>query len=68
MGHAIRGSKGAKHYEVRLRFLHEHIVANNVEFARINSKDQRADGFTKALPTPAFMTFRNLVLHLPLNV
>ena len=65
MGHGIRGAKGAKHYEVRLRFLHEHIVANNVEFARINTKDQQADGFTKALPFPAFIIFRDLVLHKP---
>ncbi len=62
MGHGLRGSKAAKHYEVRLRFLHERIIAREIEFARISTKDQLADGFTKALPGPAFTIFREHML------
>jgi len=63
MGHGLRSSKAAKHYEVRLRFLHERIVNGDVEFARISTKDQLADGFTKALPGPAFTEFRKGLMH-----
>jgi hypothetical protein len=38
--------------------LHERIIAREIEFARISTKDQLADGFTKALPGPAFTIFR----------
>jgi hypothetical protein len=58
MGHGLRGSKAAKHYEVRLRFLHERVQDGSIEFARINTKDQLEDGFTKALPGPAFFEFQ----------
>jgi hypothetical protein len=63
MGHGLRGSKAAKHYEVRLRFLHERIHLKEIEFARISTKDQLADGFTKALAGPAFEIFRNQLLQ-----
>ena len=62
MGHGLRGSKAAKHYEVRLRFLNEHIRNKTVEFARIDTKNQLADMFTKALPGPAFNNFRDQIL------
>jgi hypothetical protein len=64
MGHGLRGSKAAKHYKVRLRFLNEHVRDKTIEFARINTKDQLADGFTKALSAPAFKEFRSKVLVL----
>jgi len=48
--------------EVRLRFLHERILLEEIEFARISTKDQLADGFTKALPGPAFTIFREQLL------
>jgi hypothetical protein len=62
-GHGLRGYKAAKHYEVRLRFLHERIRMKEIEFARISTKDQLADGFTKALPGPAFEIFRGQLLQ-----
>jgi hypothetical protein len=62
MGHGLRGSNAAKHFQVRLRFLHEHVRDKSIEFARINTADQLADGFTKALPGPAFFKFRGQVL------
>jgi hypothetical protein len=63
LGHGLRGSKSAKHFEVRLRFLHERISSREIEFARIATADQLADGFTKGLPGPAFAAFRDRVLH-----
>ena len=62
MGHGLRGSKSAKHFEVRLRFLHEHIEEKNIEFNRINTKNQVADGLTKALPKETFLKFREEIL------
>jgi hypothetical protein len=62
MGHGLRGSKAAKHYEVRLRFLNEHIRRKTIEFARINTDDQLADMFTKALSGPKFREFRSKIL------
>jgi hypothetical protein len=63
MGHGLRGSKAAKHFEVRLRFLNEHCLDKTIEFARIGTKEQLADGLTKALPLPAFRLFRDQVLR-----
>ena len=63
LGHGLRGSKSAKHFEVRLRFLNEQVHGNVIEFAKIDTKDQLADGFTKALPGPAFFDFRNIILQ-----
>ena len=65
LGHGLRGSKSARHFEVRLRFLHEHVTNNNIEFARVDTSNQLADGFTKPLPGPAFFDFRSLMLHEP---
>ena len=62
MGHGLSGSKAAKHFEVRLRFLNEHCRDKTIEFARIDTKEQLADGLTKALPLPAFRIFRGQVL------
>lgn len=62
MGHGLRGSKAAKHFEVRLRFLNEHCRDKTIEFARLGTKEQLADGLTKALLLPAFRLFRDQVL------
>jgi hypothetical protein len=62
MAHHIRGSNAAKHYELRLRFLNEHIWEKNIEFSRIDTTDQLADPFTKALPLPKFRQFRNILM------
>ena len=55
----------AKHYELRLRFLNEHIWDKNIEFSKIHTSNQLADGFTKALPLDAFRKFRSLVMVNP---
>jgi hypothetical protein len=59
----LKVQKAAKHFEVRLRFLNEHVQNGTIEFARIDTKNQLADGFTKALGGPQFVLFRDQVLH-----
>ena len=63
MGHALRGSNAAKHFELRLRFLYEHIAAGSIEFSRIDTSHQLADGFTKPLGTTKFEEFRNSIMY-----
>ena len=63
MAHNLRGSKAAKHCELRLRFLHEQVRDKNVEFVKINTVDQLADAFTKALPRDSLTKFRDIVLN-----
>ena len=66
MGYDLLGSKAAKHFAVRLRFLNElwYVVHDGaIEFSKVDTKDQAADGFTKALPGPSFFAFRDIVLH-----
>jgi hypothetical protein len=63
MGHGLLGSKAAKHFAVRLRFLNELVHDEAIEFSKVDTKDQAADGFTKALPGPSFFAFRDIVLH-----
>lgn len=65
MAHGLRGAKGAKHFETRLRFLHEHVRDKTIEFARINTDKQLADGFTKLLGRTKFEEFRSLMLKKP---
>jgi hypothetical protein len=64
LGHNLRGSNAAKHFEMRLRLLNEHIYEGNIEFSRIDTKDQLADGFTKPLPYATFASFRSNVMVL----
>jgi hypothetical protein len=67
IAHGLKGSNNAKHFQLRLRFLNEHVSLGNVQFSKIDTKDQLADAFTKALPGPAFLRFRSyfLVPHEP---
>ena len=63
MGYGLLGSKAAKHFAVRLRFLNELVNDGAIEFSKVDTKDQAADGFTKASPGPSFSAFRDIVLH-----
>jgi hypothetical protein len=65
LAHNLRGSQQAKHYELRLRFLNEHVLEKNIEFSRVDTTKQLADGFTKPLATHNFRIFRNWLLHNP---
>ena len=53
-----------KHIEIDFHFVRERVVSKNLEIKFISSKDQVADGFTKALPVKALDMFkRNLNLY-----
>ena len=50
-----------KHIEIDFHFVRERVADKKLEIRFIPSKDQVADGFTKALPTMSFEEFkRNL--------
>jgi hypothetical protein len=65
LGHSLKSSKSAKHYQVRLHFLREHVQARTIEFEKVDTKDQLADGFTKALSRELFESFRGRMLEKP---
>lgn len=52
-----------KHIEIDFHFVRERVASKRLEIRFVHSKDQVADGFTKALPTRSFEGFkRNLNL------
>jgi histone deacetylase 1/2 len=54
----------AKHIEIDFHFVRERVRRKQLQVRFISSRDQIADGFTKALPTNKFEAFRdNLNLH-----
>ena len=61
-GAELRNRRAAKHYEVRLRFLQDHVVQKNVQFVYCPTKEQLADGFTKPLDRQLFLAHRRQLL------
>ena len=61
-GAELRNRRAAKHYEVRLRFLQDHVLQKHVEFVYCPTKDQLADGFTKPLDRHLFLEHRRQIL------
>ena len=54
-----------KHIEIDFHFVRERVTSKLLEIKFISSKDQLADGFTKALPVKTFDEFkRNLNLSI----
>jgi histone deacetylase 1/2 len=54
-----------KHIEIDFHFVRERVASKQIEIKFISSKDQVADGFTKALPVKNFEEFkRNLNLSI----
>ena len=49
----------AKHIEIHFHFVRERIARRQLEVRFIPTKDQVADGFTKALPQRKFEEFKN---------
>ncbi|KAJ3477245.1 hypothetical protein NLJ89_g12428 [Agrocybe chaxingu] len=43
-----------KHFDIRYHYLRERVQANDISLAYINTKDNLADIFTKALPAQQF--------------
>jgi hypothetical protein len=58
----LRHVRNAKHYEVKLRFLQQHVVDKNVKFVYCPTDDQYADLFTKPLEETKFKFFRDLIM------
>jgi len=65
MGSSMKTSKNARHFATRLRFLNELVHDGTIQFSRVATADQLADGMTKALNGTAFFKFRKQVLHSP---
>ena len=49
----------AKHIEIDFHFVRERVANKKLEIRFISSRDQVADGLTKALPIQAFEKFKN---------
>jgi histone deacetylase 1/2 len=49
----------AKHIEIDFHFVRERVAHKQLQVRFISSKDQLADGFTKALPAYKFEEFKN---------
>ncbi|KNZ77861.1 Copia protein [Termitomyces sp. J132] len=47
-----------KHVDIKYHFLRKQVQSNEIILLRVPSKDNTADIFTKALPTPAFIYLR----------
>ena len=58
----LRHVRKAKHYEVKLRFLQQHVVEKNVQFNYCPTGEQLADFFTKPLEEDLFLKFRRRLL------
>ena len=48
----------AKHIEIDFHFVRERVTKKQLQIRFIGSKDQLADGFTKALPVQKFIDFK----------
>ena len=58
----LRAIRNAKHYEVRLRFLQQLVLDNEIEFIYTPTESQLADFFTKPLDVDTFQRFRGLIM------
>ncbi|KAJ3533806.1 hypothetical protein NMY22_g7186 [Coprinellus aureogranulatus] len=56
-----------KHIDIALHFLRDHVKAGRLNTVYINTRDNLADIFTKALPRPAFEDFVYRIGLLPLG-
>ncbi|CAA7267819.1 unnamed protein product [Cyclocybe aegerita] len=50
-----------KHFDIRYHYLREHVQTHDISLAYINTKDNLADIFTKALPTQQFIRLRSFL-------
>jgi hypothetical protein len=58
----LRHVRKAKHYEVKLRFLQQLVVDEDVEFRYCPTKEMLADLFTKPLEAEAFIYLRDKIM------
>ena len=65
LGEKLKHSRQTRHFAVRLRFMYEHVTDKTIEFSKIDTKDQLADGFTKPLTRRTFEEWRSNLLFDP---
>jgi len=58
----LRHIRNAKHYEVKLRWLQQLVVDEQVEFIYCPTSEQCADFFTKPLDLETFVRFRDILM------
>ena len=61
--HVIGGRERAKHIDIRKHFAHEVIQNGAMRLIKVDTTDQLADIFTKALPFPQFKANIDGILH-----
>lgn len=54
-------TKNSKHIEVQYHFVNENYEKGNIEIVKIESENNIADIFTKALPKVKFVKFREML-------
>jgi hypothetical protein len=62
LGEKLKHSRQTRHFAIRLRFMYENVSNRTIQFAKIDSKDQLADGFTKQLSQHPFVEWRSKLL------
>ena len=58
----LRHVRNAKHYEVKLRFLQQRVISNEVDFVYCPTDEQLADFVTKPLDETKFVGFRKMIM------
>jgi len=58
LAHGKEQSKRAKHYQLKVHFLNEQYAKGIFAYEKVDTNEQLADAFTKALPRDAFCRYR----------
>ena len=65
LGEKLKHSRQTRHFAIRLRFMYENIMDRVIQFSKVDTKDQLADGFTKQLGRVPFEQWRSRLLSAP---
>ena len=61
--HRVKGSTYMKHIKMKIAKLQEQVQRKIIEFNRVDSCDQEADGLTKVTVKHIFLKFRSSILR-----
>ena len=61
LAHNKEQSKRAKHYQMKVHFLNEQLKRGVFSYVRVDTRNQLADCFTKALPRDDFARYRDMM-------